>query len=380
MKRFPQKMPLLNGFRYPFVTAAALFMLSSCAGTQTDFDEEAWREKVMSAQVEDLYALNHDGDRFFNPWMPMERKSFLTLLRWRLSSGKDYTEEEKAYLPRVIPHAAARIREAGNSDFIFWVGHGTFFMRIGGQYWLTDPMFSNRALLPKRRTPPGISLDEIQALVGDERLNVLISHNHYDHLDRRSVEALPANSHFFVPLGLKDFVLGLGHSRVVEMNWWESLDLPKDIELVCLPMQHWSRRIGQGFNTTLWASFLIAAPNVTIYFDGDGGYYIGYREIGRRFPGIDYALIPTTAYHPRWFMHYAHMNIEETIDAFHDLGASFFIPTQWGTFELGDEPAGYARLDLERTIAQRELDPDRFLILDIGGLHVIDQPEAMDGQ
>jgi len=91
-------------------------------------------------------------------------------------------------------------------------------------------------------------------------------------------------------------------------------------------------------NTTLWASFLIITPSVKVYFAGDSGYFIGYREIGRRYPGIDYVLMPTTAYRPRWFMHYAHMNIDEAIDAFADLKAYRFIPTQWGTFHLGDEP------------------------------------------
>lgn len=343
----------------------------SCAGTSPPFDESAWRDRVMSTRAEDFYAGNHDDGVFFNPWMPMEQKSFLTLLRWRLSPAQDYTEEERRYLPEVLPDPTARIKAAQDADFIFWVGHGSFFMRLGGQYWLTDPIFSDRALLPRRKTPPGISIEEIGAIVGNEWLHVVISHNHYDHLDKRSIQALPKRSRFYVPLALRDFVVRLGHSHVTEMNWWESLELERGTRLVCLPMQHWSRRIGQPFNTTLWASFLILAPNVSVFFDGDGGYSIGYREIGRKFPGIDYALIPTTAYHPRWFMHYAHMNIPETLDAFDDLGASIFIPTQWGAFQLGDEPAGYPRLDLERTIAGRKLDPDRFLILDVGGLHLI---------
>ncbi|MEZ4602184.1 MAG: MBL fold metallo-hydrolase [Desulfobacterales bacterium] len=130
----------------------------------------------------------------------------------------------------------------------------------------------------------------------------------------------------------ENFITDLGKPHVTEMDWWESADLEDGTRLLCTPMQHWSRRIGQGFNTTLWASYLITAPEVSVYFDGDGGYFKGYREIGRRFPGIDYALIPITAYHPRWFMHYAHMNVSEAVRAFNDLGADIFIPTQWGCF------------------------------------------------
>jgi L-ascorbate metabolism protein UlaG (beta-lactamase superfamily) len=108
-----------------------------------------------------------------------------------------------------------------------------------------------------------------------------------------------------------------------------------------------------------------------IYFGGDSGYFIGYREIGRRFPNIGYALLPTTAYHPRWFMHYAHMNIPEALAAFRDLGARYFIPTQWGTFHLGDEPPGYAALDLKNTIQKRNLDSSRFIIMDIGQIRLV---------
>ena len=354
-----------------FIVIALPFLLSSCSWLEPGFDEDAWREKVMAAETSDLYAPNHDGKTFFNPWMPMEKKSILTLLRWQLTPGKAYTREEKQFLPPVLPEPEARIRKAGGSDFIFWVGHGTFFMRINGQYWLTDPIFSKRALLPARKTPPGISVDEILTIVGSDRLNVLVSHNHYDHLDKASISALPPNARFYVPMGLEDFFVRMGKTDVTGMNWWESLEVDSGAHLVCLPNQHWSRRIGQGYNTVLWASFLIRTPGVTVFFDGDGGYSIGYREIGRRFPGIDYALIPTTAYHPRWFMHYNHMSVDEAIEAFHDLGASYFIPTQWGTFSLGDEPAGYPGLDLMRTIEERELDPKQFLILDIGGLHII---------
>lgn len=362
----------MRQFIFVILLAATLCVSSSCTWTAPEFDEDAWRKKVMAAETGDLYADNHDGERFFNPWMPMEKKGFLTFLRWQMSPRKAYTEEEWEYLPAVIEAPAARIRAAGNADFIFWVGHGTFFMRLGGRYWLTDPMFSERALLPKRKTPPGITIDEILNITDTASINVIVSHNHYDHLDKNSIASLPDNTRFYVPLGFEKYLARLGKTEIVEMNWWESLALEDGTRLVCLPMQHWSRRIGMGFNEVLWASFLIDAPDVSVYFDGDGGYFIGYREIGRKFPGIDYALIPTTAYHPRWFMHYAHMDVNEAVDAFDDLGASFFIPTQWGAFHLGDNPPGYPALDLKRTIDEKDLDPERFIVLDIGGLHVIE--------
>jgi L-ascorbate metabolism protein UlaG (beta-lactamase superfamily) len=125
-------------------------------------------------------------------------------------------------------------------------------------------------------------------------------------------------------------------------------------------------RITQGRNKSLWASYLLVTPSATVYFGGDSGYFKGFREFGRKFGGIDYAFLATTAYHPRWFMHYQHMNIPEAVKAFNELGAAYFIPTQWGTFHLGSEPAGYPGLDLKRYIKKHHLDASQFKIMDIG--------------
>ena len=118
---------------------------------------------------------------------------------------------------------------------------------------------------------------------------------------------------------------------------------------------------------------MLITPETKIYFGGDSGYFVGYREIGRRFRNISYALLPLTAYHPRWFMHYAHMNAHETVNAFQELGAQYFIPTQWGTFKLGDNPPGHPALELKRVIQEKNLDPSRFIIMDIGQIRVIPQ-------
>jgi L-ascorbate metabolism protein UlaG (beta-lactamase superfamily) len=197
--------------------------------------------------------------------------------------------------------------------------------------------------------------------------HVILSHNHYDHLDKPTLEALPSSTQrIYAPLGLGEYLREITGRQTVEMDWWQTLDLGNGIQLVCLPAQHWSRRIGQGRNATLWASFLIITPERTVYFGGDSGYFIGYREIGRRYPGIDVALLPLTAYHPRWFMHYAHMDAPEVLDAFDDLGARTMIPTQWGAFRLGNEPVGYPILDLGRVMKERGFDDSRVVVTDIG--------------
>ena len=116
---------------------------------------------------------------------------------------------------------------------------------------------------------------------------------------------------------------------------------------------------------------MLQAGDASIYYVGDSGYFVDFKEIGRRFPRIDYVLMPLTAYHPRWFMHYAHMNAAESIQAFQDLKAGYYIPTQWGAFHLGDNPPGFPVLDLKRTIERRNLDPAPYLIMDIGEIRLL---------
>lgn len=344
--------------------AASMLLVSCITVSPPPFDEAAWRKKVESGDPALLYAPHFKDGRYFNPWMVQEERGFFEFVKWKLGNKASYTEEEESILPKVIGNAAERIAAMPQGDFIMWVGHATFLFRIDGEYWLTDPMFSERALLPKRVTPPALTLGELGRIAG--RLNVIVSHNHHDHLDAATIKGLPDSARIFVPMGLKEYVRGLKAVPVEEMDWWQERDLGKGVKLVCLPAQHWSRRLGQGYNESLWASFLIITPRLSIYFGGDSGYFIGYRETGRRYPAIDYALLPTTAYHPRWFMHYAHTDIGETLDAFDDLKARFMVPTQWGTFHLGDDPPGYPILDLKRRIAERNLDPARFLIMDLG--------------
>lgn len=349
------------------VTLAGL--VASCSLRSQPFDEGKWRHDVESQRTDDLYAPHFRSGEFFNPWMPMEHGGFWRFLKWKLSGGVPYTEEEKAFKPGFVPNLKSRILALDRQDFIAWAGHSTFLMRLQGEFWITDPVFSQRAFLIKRTTPSAITPGELKDLT--PQLNVIISHNHYDHLDGESIRSLPEGSRIIVPLGLKEYVQSMHRGKVHEMDWWETLEVGNGAKIICLPAQHWSRRLGQATNSTLWASFLLVTPETSIYYGGDSGYFIGYREFGKRFPGIDYALLSTTAYHPRWFMHYAHTNIQEALDAFQELGARYFVPTQWGTFKLGDNPSGYPILDLKRVIEERNLDPNRFLIMDIGQLEVI---------
>lgn len=312
---------------------------------------------------EDLYAPHYSDNKYFVPWTKIREKGFLDVLGWKLFSRPTYTEAEKNFLPRVIPDTAKRLKQE-KGDFILWVGHNTFLIRINDTYWLTDPIFSKRALLPPRITPPALSLEEFNSIV--QNVNIVISHNHYDHLDRASMKKLSQKARVFVPKGLKKSVMKMNKIDVHEMDWWDEFDIGNGSKLICLPAQHWSLRISQGRNRSLWASYLLVTPAVTLYLGGDSGYFKGFREFGRKYPKIDYAFMATTAYHPRWFMHGQHMNIKEAVKGFEELGARNFIPTQWGTFHLGSEPAGFPGLDLTRHIEKNHLAPSRFKIMDIG--------------
>jgi N-acyl-phosphatidylethanolamine-hydrolysing phospholipase D len=328
------------------------------------FDESKWRREVDSCDPALLFAPHYRDGSFFNPWMPRGHARVADLLRWKLSANSTCTDEEESFRPELVPNLISRIHAADQQGFIAWIGHSTFLIHMGGEYWLIDPLLSQRAFLPKRKTQPALLAGELKELPG--KINVIVTHNHYDHLDRQTLLHMPQNTSFYVPLGLKDYIQNLHKGHVEEMDWWQDIDLPNGFRLVCLPAQHWSRRIGQKTNTTLWASFLLITPAASMYISGDSGYFLGYSEIGRRYPGIDYAILSTTAYHPRWFMHYVHMSAEEALDAFRDLNAKYLIPAQWGTFRLGNEPIGYPALDLLRAMRKRNLDASKVAIMDLG--------------
>ena len=154
------------------------------------FSDAKWRNDVKTVDPDLLFAPHYKDGKYYNPWMPMDQGGLARLLSWKLSTRNAYTTEEMNAMSEFVPGLKPRIDElADNEDFIAWIGHNTFLIRAGGEFWLTDPMFSDRALLPKRLTPPALSLSEMNALKG--RLNIVISHNHYEHLDKASLSALP---------------------------------------------------------------------------------------------------------------------------------------------------------------------------------------------
>lgn len=309
-----------------------------------------------------LYAPNRARGRFFNPWAPFTQRPRDL---WKfLTAANGYRRKARVPIPQVA-NDGAELRGVQHSSRITWVGHATTIIHDGADVLLTDPHFGPRALLPARANPPGVPLSAIPA-----HAMAVLSHNHYDHLDEHTVMRLPATVHWFVPTGLADWFRARGRHRVTELGWWESAQAGA-WRIHCVPAQHWSRRIGQDTNTTLWCGWVMQSADYSYYYAGDTGYFRGFREIGQRFGPVDVALLPIGAYQPRWFMRYQHMDPEEALRAFEDLGARYMIPVHWGTFDLAHEDLHQPPLDLQAAMRERDTDPARVRILAIGeGWHL----------
>lgn len=279
--------------------------------------------------------------RYFNPW-GVSKASFLDVVRWKVFSRNRYDKSRPPRVPWVANDGAA-LRQPAASPEVTWVGHATFALQDGSDVLLTDPHFGPRALVPRRLQPPGVPLAAIP-----QHAVAVLSHNHYDHLDRFTLGRLPKGIAWRVPLGLGTFVRKFGFTDVEELDWWESC-VCRGFRLTLLPAQHWSRRLSQPDETTLWGSWVIESARTRTFFAGDSGSFHGFAEYGRLFPGLDLALLPTGAYEPRWFMKAVHMNPEEALQAFRELGAAQMVPMHWGTFDLTDEPVDEA----DRVLAQR---------------------------
>ena len=227
--------------------------------------------------------------------------------------------------------------QAGELD-ITWLGHATTLIEIDGQYVLTDPVWSERVspsetIGPARLHPMPIGLDELPRVDA-----ILISHDHYDHLDLPTVRHLlhSQTAPFVVPLGIGAHLLGWGipPARIIELDW-DGQTTVGDLTLTCTESRHFSGR-GLRRNTTLWCSWAIAGPRHRVYFGGDTGYTAAFTGIGERYGPFDITVLPIGAYGDQWPD--IHLNPEEAVQAHHDLQGDLFVPIHWGTFRLAPHP------------------------------------------
>lgn len=287
----------------------------------------------------DVSKPHHTPEGFRNS-APTRARSTAEFLRWQRDRRQLDIPLPKLDLSVVSPNLSF-IRSNRAQFAATYIGHATVLVQLGGVNVLTDPHFSERAFPvqffgPRRWQPPAVALAELP------RIDVvLISHNHYDHLDTNSVLELNRQAGgpplFVVPLGIDRWMRSVGVENFRTMDWWQQHTVD-DLTITMVPAQHWSRRTLGDRDQTLWGGFVGEAAGRSFYFAGDTGYGPDFVEIGRRFGGIDLALIPIGAYEPRWFMCDQHVNPEEAIRIHRDIKARKSVGIHWGTFLLTDEP------------------------------------------
>jgi len=339
MRRFT-----ISVVQFSLIFLSAFFVQCTSQDNTLIFNEEEWREQVDSVDPALLYAphVNDDGT-FFNPWREREQRRSGSWLFRRLDSKPKFDSFPKEKYSAVSNDYAYLSDPAHNS--ISFAGHASMIIKMDAQTIFTDPFFSNAALVVRKKVRIKFDFSQVP-----HKPVVLISHNHYDHLDKYSVKQLiKKDAVFIVPLKLKNLLVKWGAREVHELDWWESIRLGP-VTYTLLPAQHWSRRIGQKGGATLWGSYLIEGSK-TVYFSGDSGYFGGFAEFGRRY-GIDYAIVGAGAYEPRWFMHYAHMNVPEFFHTADNLGAQITIPMHFGIISLSDEPLLYPLYEVDQFIRE----------------------------
>ncbi|MDB9815662.1 MBL fold metallo-hydrolase [Gammaproteobacteria bacterium] len=249
-----------------------------------------------------------------------------------------------------------------DESYAVWIGHATYLINNGDINILTDPIFSKRASPirfagPKRMIPPVMSIDDLPKIDV-----VVVSHNHYDHLDMYSLKKLHKinpETIFLVPMGDKKRLIKAGLTQVHEMRWWESIKAGRST-IHFTPVQHWSKRGLFDRNKSLWGGWFFESSDLKLYHAGDTGYSNDFKTTYQRLGAPEYSFIPIGAYDPRWFMKDSHVNPEEAVQIALDLKTPHSFGMHWGTFTLTDEPIAEPPQRLAAELKAKGLSPDFF--------------------
>jgi N-acyl-phosphatidylethanolamine-hydrolysing phospholipase D len=297
----------------------------------------------------------------FTPPSTWDRLKFIPSRTWATTF-----HPRTANLPRVENDGSA-LTNNRTAATVTWVGHSTLLIQLNGVNILTDPHWSDRASPvtfagPKRLMPPGVPFENLPPID-----LVLISHDHYDHLDVETVRRLAQRHHpvFLVPLGLKAWFAEIGITQVEELNWWEGRRV-QGLTVTCLPAQHFSGRTLWDRNQRLWSSWAVAGDTKRAFFAGDTGYYEVFKEIGNRLGPFDLAAVPIGAYLPRAIMKMTHLMPEEALQLFADIRGQRFVAIHWGTFDLTEEPIEEPPRRLEAEAKRLGLDLTKVWVLKHG--------------
>ncbi len=298
---------------------------------------------------------------------PVPSHGLRDFLRWQLAPGRRFPTGKRYHLLRPDAHL---LSQPPSDAQLTWLGHSSFLFQYRGNNVLTDPVLSERAspfrfVGPRRYTPAALTVADLPPIH-----RVLISHNHYDHLDDGTIKQLYRRFgdalQFCIPLGLRRWFERRGIHNLIELGWWQSHTLNHDTEVFCLPAQHFSGRTALDGNTTLWCSWLMEIDGYRLYFAGDTGYGTVFRQIGEIFDPIHLALIPIGAYEPRWFMAPVHVAPEEAVHIHRDIGARQSVAMHWGTFVLTDEPMDEPPRRLRKALAEQKVAECSFRVMQHG--------------
>ncbi|XP_014679341.1 PREDICTED: N-acyl-phosphatidylethanolamine-hydrolyzing phospholipase D-like isoform X2 [Priapulus caudatus] len=304
-------------------------------------------------------------------------KSFTAMGKWLLDKRPTIprTQELDRRLP-ILPIDFHTVLQPTDGVRVTWIGHATSLVQFDGINLLTDPMFSERAAPTQVMGPPRYRLvpPNLWNLLNTPEMKihaVLISHNHYDHLDSDSVIEL--NSRFpeawwFVPEGLDCWFKEKGCKNTKEMTWWQEQELPthRHIKMAFTPAQHWCQRLSTGVNHVLWGSWAVIGPKHRFFFAGDTGYCDVFKSIGEEYGPFDVATIPIGCYEPRWYMCPQHVNPEEAVKIHMDIRAKQSVAIHWGTFNLSNEEYDQPVKDLHEARAKKLADATSFIVLKHG--------------
>ena len=310
---------------------------------------------------------HHTPDGFRNPFPDFEEKGFSDFIKWSVIDrfkGKKEKKPEK-YSFKAVENNGQYLRANKTEYTVTWIGHSTLLVQMDGLTILTDPIWSERCSPisfagPKRYVQPGMAFKDLPDIDV-----VILSHDHYDHLDKATIKKLGNKPFYFVPLGIGNFLEKQGITNYTELDWWDSF-VYREVEFVCTPAQHFSGRSFNNRNNTLWCSWVINAPQSNFYFAGDTGYCSVFKDIGERYGPFDLVAIPIGAYLPRWFMGPVHVDPGEALKIYADVKGKRFVPIHWGTFDLADEPLDRPMKDLLKEVKKNSLDMQDFLLLKHG--------------
>ena len=301
-----------------------------------------------------------DGKRFYNSWGVNNEKSLLDVLKWKLSGGaKDWPKE------KVYTKADSQLVTIGGaaSVHVTYIGQATVYVQDSQLSILTDPQFSERASPvsfagPKRYREPALTVEQLPSVH-----LVLVSHNHYDHMDIPSLVALDKKfkPEFVVPLGNAKYLKEAGIQNVIELDWWQEY---KSVQLV--PAQHWSARGVYDRNEALWGGFVMNLSGRKIFFAGDTGYGPHFKMIREKCGVMDLSLLPIGAYEPRDFMKDQHMNPEDAVLAHLDLNTKKSFAIHFETFQMTDEAYDEPRKELSKQLTQKSLPAEVFFVPQLG--------------